>query len=61
MNKTTTLTRVALRYQALYLDVRREAIPKEAEATLPAMAFVLRLHDNGFCLSEELLHAITIV
>lgn len=61
MDKTTTLTRVALRYQALYLDVSRQSIPLDSEATVPVMAFVRRLHDNGFSVSEELLHALSLV
>ena len=61
MDKTTTLTRVALRYHALYLDISRDSIPMASEATVPVTAFVRRLHDNGFCVSEELLHALTLV
>lgn len=53
-----TLTTVALRYRALYLDIRREDINLSSEATAPVMALVARLKENGFCLSEELLHAL---
>ena len=53
-----TLTTVALRYRALYLDIRREGINLNSEATAPVMALVARLKENGFCLSEELLHAL---
>ena len=53
-----TLTIVALRYRALYLDIRREDINLSSEATAPVMALVARLKENGFCLSEELLHAL---
>ena len=53
-----TLTTVALRYRALYLDIRREDINLNSEATAPVMALVARLKENGFCLSEELLHAL---
>lgn len=53
-----TLTTVALRYRALYLDIRREDINLNSEATAPVMALVTRLKENGFCLSEELLHAL---
>lgn len=56
-----TLTTVALRYRALYLDIRREDINLNSEATAPVMALVARLKENGFCLSEELLHAINAV
>lgn len=59
MNKT--LTEVALRYCAVYLDINRENIDKNSEATVPAMAFVARLKENGFCVSEELLHALNAV
>lgn len=53
-----TLTTVALRYRALYLDIRREDINLSSEATAPVMALVARLKENGFCLNEELLHAL---
>lgn len=53
-----TLTTVALRYRALYLDIRREDINLNSETTAPVMALVARLKENGFCLSEELLHAL---
>lgn len=53
-----TLTTVALRYRALYLDIRREDINLNSEATAPVMALVARLKENGFSLSEELLHAL---
>lgn len=59
MNKT--LTKVALRYRAVYLDINREDIDKNSEATIPVMAFVARLKENGFCVSEELLHALIAV
>ncbi|MDO4497111.1 MAG: hypothetical protein Q4B58_04690 [Bacteroidales bacterium] len=59
MNKT--LTKVALRYRALYLDINREEINMTSEATAPVMAFVARLKENGFCVSEELLHALNAV
>ena len=59
MNKT--LTKVALRYNAIYLDIHHESINLNSEATAPVMAFVARLKENGFCVSEELLHALTIV
>ncbi len=59
MNKT--LTKVALRYRAVYLDINREDIDKNSEPTVPVMAFVARLKENGFCVSEELLHALNAV
>ena len=59
MNKT--LTKVALRYRAIYLDVNREEINMSSEATAPVMAFVARLKENGFSVSEELLHVLNSV
>lgn len=59
MNKA--LTKVALRYRAVFLDINRENIDKNSEATVPVMAFVARLKENGFCVSEELLHALNAV
>ena len=55
------LTKVALRYRALYLDIRREDINNTSATTAPVMAFVARLKENGFCVSEELLHALNAV
>lgn len=49
MNKT--LTKVALRYHAVFLDINREDINKNSEATIPVMAFVARLKENGFSVS----------
>lgn len=59
MNKI--LTKVALRYRAVFLDISRENINMESEATMPVMAFVACLKENGFCVSEELLHALNTV
>lgn len=56
-----TLAKVALRYRAVFLDINREDIDKNSEATVPVMAFVARLKENGFCVSEELLHALNAV
>lgn len=56
-----TLTRVALRYRAVFLDINRENINMKSEASVPVMAFVARLKENGFCVSEELLHALNAV
>lgn len=55
------LTKVALRYRALYFDIRREDINNTSATTVPVMAFVARLKENGFCVSEELLHALNAV
>lgn len=59
MNKT--LTKVALRYRAMYLNINREDIEKNSGATVPVMAFIARLEENGFCVSEELLHTLNAV
>lgn len=55
------LTKVALRYRAVFLDIHREDINMKSEATVPVMAFIARLKENGFCVSEELLHALNAV
>ena len=57
----TVLTKVALRYRALLLDIRREDIDMHSVSTAPVMAFTARLKENGFCVSEELLHALNAV
>lgn len=56
-----TLRKVALRYQAVYLPVEKAEIPNVYEPTVPLMAFVERLKENGYCLSEKLLHALSLV
>lgn len=56
-----TLTKVALRYRAVFLDINREDIDMRSEATAPVMAFVTRLKENGFYVSEQLLHALNAV
>ena len=56
-----TLVKVALRYRAVYLDIRREDIDMHSEAAVPVVAFLARLKENGFCVSEELLHALNAV
>ena len=57
----TVLTKVALRYRALLLDIRREDIDMHSVSTAPVMAFTARLKENGFCVSEELLHSLNAV
>lgn len=56
-----SLTNVALRYQAIFLNVNRKEIDMKSEATAPVLAFIARLKENGFCVSEELLHALNTV
>ena len=59
MNKKT-LTKVALRYRAVFLDVNPEDIDMRSETSAPVMAFITRLKENGFCVSEQLLHALNV-
>ena len=56
-----TLINVALRYRAVFLDINREDINMKSEASVPVMAFIARLKENGLCVSEELLHALNAV
>jgi hypothetical protein len=56
-----TLTNIALRYRAVFLDINREDIDMRSEASVPVIAFLARLKENGFCVSEELLHALNAV
>jgi len=56
-----TLTQVALRYRAVFLDISRENINMQSEASVPVMAFTARLRENGFAVSEQLLHALNAV
>lgn len=58
---TNNLLKVALRYRAVFLDIHRKDIDMQSAATMPVMAFVARLKENGFCVSEELLHALNAV
>ena len=52
------LQKVALRYRAIFLPVERDGLVGPYEPTVPVMAFVKRLKENGYCLNEELLHAL---
>ena len=56
-----TLTQVALRYRAVFLDISREDVNMQSEASVPVMAFTARLRENGFAVSEQLLHALNAV
>ena len=55
--KNNKLTRVALRYQALFLDIKREDIDMSSVITTSTLAFASELRKNGFTLNEELLRA----
>lgn len=56
-----TLTIVALRYRAVFLNVKREKINMNSGTTVLVAALVRCLKENGFCVSEELLHALNAV
>jgi hypothetical protein len=40
------LTRVALRYRAVFLDINREDINMRSEASVPVLAFTKRLKET---------------
>ena len=50
------MNKVALRYQAIYLDVKD--IPVEVTPTPSVLAFVARLRERGYTVTEELLRAL---
>ena len=50
--------RVALRQRAIFLPVERAQLTDNYQPTAPSMAFVARLRENGYSVSEELLHAL---
>ena len=52
---------VALRYRALFIDICRDQLPLTSQLKPSVLAFVTRLAKCGFCVSEELLHALTLV
>ncbi len=56
--KHDILTGVALRYNAVYLDIKREQINWSSEMSPVVAAFVRRLRENGFSVTEELLHTL---
>lgn len=53
-----TLATVALRYRAIFLDIDRYSVNLQSEASPRVIAFVSELRRIGFCVSEELLHAL---
>ena len=55
------LQKVALRHRAIFLPVERDGLTGRYEPTVPLMAFVKRLKENGYSVSEELLHALSMV
>ena len=52
---------IALRYRAVFANVDRNEIDLNNTITEPVLAFVKRLKECGFCLSEELLHVLNSV
>lgn len=61
MRNILTLNAVALRYQALYLDISRKDIDMTSDITAAVAAFVTQLAENGYSVTEELLHALNSV
>ena len=53
-----TMQKVALRHRAVFLPLEKAEIPFDYQPTAPLMAFVARLKENGYTVSEELLHAL---
>lgn len=51
--------RVALRYRAIFLPIEKARALENYEPSALVMAFVARLRENGFSVSEELLHALS--
>lgn len=56
-----SLTRVALRYRAVFVDTSRDDIDMGSVAAMPVVALVERLKENGFGVDEQLLHALNAV
>ena len=54
-----TLRKVALRYKAIFLNTERENLNDNYIPTASLMAFATRLMENGYCLQENLLHALS--
>ena len=53
-----TMQKVALRHRVVFLPLEKAEIPSDYQPTAPLMAFVARLKENGYTVSEELLHAL---
>lgn len=56
-----TLVKVALRYKALYLGIRKEDINMCSKITPAVYSLLERLKENGYSVSEELLHGLGLV
>ena len=50
--------KVALRYRAIFLSVDKSQLADNYKPTPILLAFVSSLRENGYCMSEELLHAL---
>ncbi len=61
MNNNNVLQRVSLRFKAIYLDFEKSKIDMNSVVNPNVLAFVARLRNNGFCVSEQLLHALNAV
>ena len=55
------LVKVALRYKALYLGIRKEDINMCSKITPAVYSLLERLKENGYSVSEELLHGLGMV
>ena len=53
--------KVALRYKALYLGIRKEDINMCSKITPAVYSLLERLKENGYSVSEELLHGLGMV
>jgi len=53
-----TLSKVALRYRAIYLDIERDAIDMKSMISASVLHLVAKLKNKGFCVNEDLLHAL---
>lgn len=53
-----TLAKVALRYRAIYLDIERDAIDMKSMISASVLHLVAKLKNKGFCVNEDLLHAL---
>ena len=61
MENNTSLIKIGLRYQAIFLNVNRENINMHSFLTEPVVAFCSELAKVGYSVNEELLHALTLV
>lgn len=55
------LTKVGIRYKGIYLNVSRDDISMDCNITVPVIAFLSKLNENGFTVSEELLRVLSLI